>query len=75
MPKVFKKLEKIRTPLYLTAHLDAHFLKLVESKEAGRRDVIDNFVDRRTLTVEMFRGKVNAFTKGKSPEKVDFESF
>ena len=74
-PKYFTKSEKIRNPLYQSARLDAHFLKLVESKDGGMGDVTDDLVNRKTLTKELYRGKVNAFTKGKSPRiKVEFES-
>ena len=38
-------------------------------------DVTDDLVDRRTLLRELFKGKVNAFTKGSNPDtKVAFES-
>ena len=74
-PKFFTKSEGKKNPLNLTARADPHFLKLVDSKAGGVGDVTDDLVDRRSLVCELFRGKVNAFTKGSNPgTKVEFES-
>ena len=72
-PRFFKKSEVVDNPLNLNARQDAKFLGLVGNEKGN--DWIDEKVDRRSLTAEFFRGKVNAFTQGKSPDtKVDFES-
>ena len=74
-PRFFKKSETIDNPLNLNACKDQQFLGLVGSKDVSGKDWIDGKVDRRSLTAEFFRGKVNAFTQGKSPcTIVDFES-
>ena len=74
-PRFFKKSEPVHNPLNFNARQDAKFLGLEGNKNENGKDWINEKVDRRSLTAEFFRGKVNAFKQGKSPgTKVDFES-